>query len=63
MMTERDILEAFNERAAIFEFDCGMSRPMAEIKAIDHIRTTYGAGWVKTIRKHLEGKNEDQRTN
>lgn len=54
MTNEQTVLEFFNERAAIMEHDGGLSRTMAELKAIDETRDRFGAGWINVIRQKLE---------
>ena len=42
--TVEDMVEHFNERAAILEFDGGFGREEAEARAWDEIKQTFG-GW------------------
>ena len=45
-MTDADILELWHERAAIMEYDAGMSRTEAERAAYFDLRRCYGREWV-----------------
>jgi hypothetical protein len=48
------IIEAFTERAAIMEFDGGLSRTMAELKAKDECRARFGAGALTVVNQFLK---------
>lgn len=41
-LTDADLYEIFLERAAVFEFDGGLSRELANYRAAKFIRDTYG---------------------
>ena len=43
-MTERDLVELYEERAAILEYDGGLPRHIAEQKAYWHWRQMVGQG-------------------
>jgi hypothetical protein len=52
-MDTQAIIEAFTERAAIIEFDGGLSRTMAELKAKDECKARFGAGALTVINQFL----------
>ncbi len=53
-MDTQAIIEAFTERAAIMEFDGGLSRTMAELKAKDECKARFGAGALTVINQFLK---------
>ena len=44
--------EELEERAAIMEFDGGLSRDDAELAAAKHIRSKYNDGYTRTVFEH-----------
>lgn len=55
--TDSDIIEFFNERAAIMEYDAGLSRTWAELRAKDETRERFGTGALTVVNRFLEGGN------
>ena len=48
-MTDADILELWHERAAIMQYDGGMTRAEAERAAYFDLRRCYGPKWVAPL--------------
>ena len=55
-----DLLELFNERAAILEFDAGLPRAEAEKRAYFELRRIYGRQAIpEEVKEIMEGKEQD----
>ena len=52
------VIEAFTERAAIMEFDGGLSRTMAELKAKDECKARFGAGALTVVNQFLKAEQK-----
>ena len=52
------VIEAFLERAAIMEFDGGLSRTMAELKAKDECKARFGAGALTVVNQFLKAEQK-----
>lgn len=66
--SEQDIIEFFDERAAIYEFDGGLSRSESEHRAYHDLRRWYGTKFAvpqsitKLVRKWSNGVRHDRQT-
>jgi len=59
-MSNEDLLELFHERAAIFQYDAGLSRPESEKRAYFELRRIYGREAIpEEVVKIMEGKEQD----
>ena len=52
---DRDVIEAFEERAAISEFDGGLSRQAAEAQAIEDVVRRHGQRARFVVERHRGG--------
>ncbi len=50
-----DVMEFYNERAAIFEFEGEMPKEDAEQMAMHEVEKFYGSQWVAILRDKVRG--------
>ena len=54
---EKAAIEVFEERAAIHEYDGGLSRIKAESMALQDVVKRYGQAVGKTVQRYRESRN------
>jgi hypothetical protein len=59
MLDPEDIIELFEERAAILENDAGMERKRANVTAMNALAALYGQEAKKIILEHLNHRRRE----